>query len=111
LSLKQLQVYPFQSQKFKQDAKKKNRISVIFKNKYTVLIKLHTPVILVHFAGFVQILHSDVTVVSLSLKKLIAQSHSNLNKVIDYGYIQQIQQLSERLVIIACDWSKLLDPR
>jgi len=22
-----------------------------------------------------------------------------------------IQQLSERLVIIACDWSKLLDPR
>jgi len=26
------------------------------------------------------------------------------------GCIQQIQQLSERLVIIACDWSKLLDP-
>jgi len=25
--------------------------------------------------------------------------------------IQQIQQLSERLVIIACDWNKLLDPR
>jgi len=27
------------------------------------------------------------------------------------GCIQRIQQLSERLIIITCDWNKLLDPR
>jgi len=27
------------------------------------------------------------------------------------GCIQRIQQLSERLVIVVCEWNKLLDPR